>query len=93
MEDRVNYIQLCMVHRIVKNEIPKYLCNYFSRILNTHSYSTTRVGYVCSSSSSIATTTQGEVQLIWCCSDLEVAWERALFYIQLQFYGMGYLLV
>ena len=31
-----------MVHRIVKNEIPKYLCNYFSRILNTHSYSTKR---------------------------------------------------
>ena len=52
---------------------------FLSRILNTHSYSTTRVGYVCSSSSSIATTTQGEVQLIWCCSDLEVAWERALF--------------
>ena len=36
---------------------------------------------------------QGEVPLIWCCSDLEVAWERALFYIQPQFYGMGYLLV
>ena len=28
----------------------------------------------------------------WCCSDLEVV-ERFLFYIQLQFYGMGYLLV
>ena len=42
VEDRVNYIQLCMVHRIIKYEVPKYLCNCFSRILNTHSYSTGR---------------------------------------------------
>ena len=31
-----------MVYRIIKNEVPKYLCNYFSRIRNTHSYSTRR---------------------------------------------------
>lgn len=41
-EDRVNYIQLCMVHRIIENEVPKYLHNYFPRIPNTHSYSTRR---------------------------------------------------
>lgn len=39
-EDRVNYIQLCMVHGIIENEVPKYLRNYFPRIPNTHSYST-----------------------------------------------------
>lgn len=41
-EDRVSYIQLCMVHRIMENEVSKYLRNYFPRIPNRHNYSTRR---------------------------------------------------
>ena len=40
VEERVTHTAMCMVHRITKNEVPKYLLKYFSNVRDTHGYNT-----------------------------------------------------
>ena len=40
VEDCVSQIQLCMVHRIVYGDVPKYFRNYFDRVSEVHRHST-----------------------------------------------------
>lgn len=40
VEDRIAFVQLCMAHRIVHGEVPKYFKNYFNRVNDVHNYST-----------------------------------------------------
>lgn len=42
VEDRVNQIGMCLVHRIVHGVVPVYFNNYFNRIRDTHAYPTRR---------------------------------------------------
>ena len=40
VEERVNQIKLCMVHRIVSNVVPRYLSNYFRKTSDVHGHAT-----------------------------------------------------
>lgn len=40
VEERVSQLKLCLVYKIKNNLAPKYLVNYFSKVSDTHNYST-----------------------------------------------------
>ena len=40
VKQRVSFLKMCMVHRIIKNKAPKYLCKYFLKVCDVHKYST-----------------------------------------------------
>ena len=40
VKQRVSFLKMCMVHRIIEDKAPKYLCNYFSKVSDVHRYST-----------------------------------------------------
>ena len=40
VKERVSHMKMCMVHRIVKNEVPNYLVKYFENVRDIHRYNT-----------------------------------------------------
>ena len=40
VETRVSMLKLCLVYRIRKGEVPKYMINYFNYVKNNHSHGT-----------------------------------------------------